>query len=279
MPAVDEALLRALLRRQFPQWAALPLARVAAQGTVNAIFRLGDALAVRIPVVPGDAGVEREATWSPLLAPALPVRVPAVRGVGVAEEGYPGAWLVVDWIEGRTPEPGAFEDWRAIVSFIRALRAIDPAGAPLGHRQGPLRAHDLVVRDALARIVEVDRTALAEQWALAIAAPSADRPVWTHGDLVPSNVLVDASGRLAAVIDMVPGAADPAVELLAAWALIPRAARTSFRDALELDEATWARGRGWAIVQAAVALPYYRVRNETMARMALHTLRELVADR
>ena len=46
---------------------------------------------------------------------------------------------------------------------------------------------------------------------------------------------------------------------------------------LEVDDATWARGRGWAIVQAAVAIPYYREINPGMVAMALYALRQLEA--
>ena len=107
------------------------------------------------------------------------------------------------------------------------------------------------------------------------AAPWPHPPVWVHADLLPSNVLVDPSGALAAIIDMVPGVGDPATELLAAWALVPPEHRAEFRMGLDVDDDTWARGRGWAIVQAVNALPYYRDRNEGMARMAVYTLRQL----
>jgi aminoglycoside phosphotransferase (APT) family kinase protein len=101
--------------------------------------------------------------------------------------------------------------------------------------------------------------------------------VWVHGDLLPSNVLVDADGGLAAVIDFAPGVADPAVELIAAWNLVPAEHRDAFRDALDVDDDTWARGRGWALVQAAVALPYYRDINPGMTAMARYALRQIEA--
>ena len=97
---INEDIVRELLADQFPRWAGLPLGRVPSSGTVNAIFRLGDDLAVRAPFVPGDAGILREAEWSPRLAPHLPVRVPRVLGVGGPGAGYPSPWLVVDWIPG-----------------------------------------------------------------------------------------------------------------------------------------------------------------------------------
>jgi len=211
---------------------------VPSDGTVNAIFRLGDALAVRAPFVPGETGIRRQAQWTPVLAPALPVRVPAVRGIGVPTREYPSDWLVVDWLPGRTPVPGALTDPDAVtdglVGFIRALWAQDPAGAPDAHHWGGLARDDDAVRRALADIHEVDTDTVLRLWERALAAPPHESVVWVHDDLLPSNLLV--------------------------------------------DEAGWHRGIGWAIVQAVVALPYYRHLNAGMTRMALHALRELVAD-
>ena len=45
----DVALVGRLLAEQFPQWAGLPIAPVASAGTDNALYRLGDGLAVRLP--------------------------------------------------------------------------------------------------------------------------------------------------------------------------------------------------------------------------------------
>jgi aminoglycoside phosphotransferase (APT) family kinase protein len=279
---VDETTVRRLVTAQFPQWAGLPVRRVPSSGTINAIFRLGDELAVRAPFVPGEEGILREAEWLPRLSPELPVRVPRVLGVGEPDDGYPSPWLVVDWITGSTPEPGGLADPERVsaqlVEFVQALRRIDTTGAPPAYRSWGLAREDAAVRENLARIPEVDGRRLIELWEHALAAePWPHAPVWVHGDLLPSNVLVDDDGGLAAIIDFAPGIADPAVELIGAWNLVPAAHRTSFREALAVDDATWARGRGWAIVQAAVAIPYYREINPGMVEMALYALRQLEA--
>jgi aminoglycoside phosphotransferase (APT) family kinase protein len=279
---VDEETVRRLLREQFPHWAGLAIRRVPSSGTINAIFRLGEDLAVRAPFVPGEEGILREAEWLPRLARLLPVRVPRVVGVGEADDGYPSPWLVVDWIPGTNPEPGGLIDPERVtsqlVAFIRALRVIDATGAPAAYRSRGLPREDAAVRENLARISEVDTRRLLGIWDEALAAaPWPHAPVWVHGDILPSNVLVDAEGGLAAVIDFAPGVADPAVELIAAWNLVPAEHRDAFRAALEVDDDTWARGRGWAVVQAAVALPYYRDINPGMTAMALYALRQLEA--
>jgi aminoglycoside phosphotransferase (APT) family kinase protein len=80
--------------------------------------------------------------------------------------------------------------------------------------------------------------------------------VWVHADLQGGN-LIARDGRLAAVIDFAPSLGDPAVDLLPAWNLFHGEARAAFREALGVDDATWERGRGWALSVALVALPYY----------------------
>jgi len=74
---IDVTLVRRLVAEQFPQWADLPLRRVQPDGTVNAIFRLGDHFAVRLPrragsTTPGG----KEFDWLPRLASQLPLEIP-----------------------------------------------------------------------------------------------------------------------------------------------------------------------------------------------------------
>ncbi|MFE7334963.1 phosphotransferase [Streptomyces fimicarius] len=114
-------------------------------------------------------------------------------------------------------------------------------------------------------------------WNASLAAPpfTAD-PVWVHGDLQPGNVLV-ADGRLTAVIDFgCTGLADPAVDLIAAWYLLTAGARETFRTAVAADDATWTRGRGWALPIALMELAHYRDSHPVMARIAAHVIEEAV---
>ncbi len=100
-----------------------------------------------------------------------------------------------------------------------------------------------------------------------------------HGDLQPGNVLVD-DGRLTAVIDFgCTGLADPALDLIAAWYLLAPDARDTFRTALAPDDATWARGRGWALSIALLELAHYRETDPRMARIAVHVIEELLHSR
>ena len=70
-------LVRRLIGRQFPRWAALPVTKVRSAGTDNAIFRLGADMAVRLPRRPGAAAdVARQYEWLPRLARLLPLAGP-----------------------------------------------------------------------------------------------------------------------------------------------------------------------------------------------------------
>jgi len=78
--AIDEVLVSRLVRSQFPHLTGRPPRRVRSRGTVNAIFRLGDDLAVRLPRVAAWADdLDKEVALLPRLAPHLPLEVPNPR--------------------------------------------------------------------------------------------------------------------------------------------------------------------------------------------------------
>ena len=87
------------------------------------------------------------------------------------------------------------------------------------------------------------------------------------------------NGQIKAVIDFgLMAAGDPAVDLIVSWSLFEGEARRRFRDVLNVDEATWLRGRGWALTTALVALAYYRDTNRFLADMSKQVLSEVLAD-
>src|SRR5690242_2882994 len=97
----DADLVRRLLEAQHPQWADLPIERVPSAGTDNAIYRLGDDLAVRLPRI--DWAVEnvaKEQTWLPRLAPHLPLAVPLPVATGEPTDEFAYPWGVVQWLPG-----------------------------------------------------------------------------------------------------------------------------------------------------------------------------------
>lgn len=286
----DAQLVRRLLTAQFPQWATLPIRRVEPAGTDNAIYRLGDDLAVRLPRIHWATGqVEKEFGWLPKLAPLLPLALPAPIARGEAGEGYPWSWGVYTWLAGENATPQRLTDLKQaaadLARFIVALQRVDPVGGPLadplkGNRGVPLAARDALTREQIARLPpDLDPGPLLTAWEHALHTPAWDDVrVWIHGDLQAGNLLA-VNGRLSAVIDF--GAlqvGDPACELAVAWRLLNAEAREVFRTALSCDEATWARARGWALSVAVVEIPYYLHTNPPMVTAARHTIAEVLSD-
>lgn len=253
---IDEELVRALLREQFPQWAELPLER-AGDGTVNVIWRLGNELSIRMP-----RRAEKDQTETRVLeriAPGISMEVPKPVAQGAPGHGYPWTWWVGTWIHGDLPtEPVPAED---VAAFLTSLQAVPTEGAPepAGGRGKPLAFRDPYVRDALER---VEAPGALELWEAAMRAPEWDRPrVWIHCDLDRRNVLV-REGRLAAVLDWEgAGAGDPAVDVQVAWKLLAPREHERFREALDVDDDTWLRAQGWCLSQALIALAYYTPEN------------------
>ncbi|WP_369264648.1 aminoglycoside phosphotransferase family protein [Streptomyces sp. R35] len=294
---IDADLVRRLLAAQFPHWAELPLSPVPLSGMDNATFRLGDDLSVRLPRYSHWAGqVEREHTWLPRLAPRLPLPVSEPMAKGEPGEGYPFPWSVYRWLEGETATTETLADplrtAEQLAEFITALHQLDPTGGPgpeasnafrgvpMGDERDSLAAEARVRPKIAALKGRVDTDAVTQVWEAALAAPAWDAPpVWIHGDLATGNLLA-VEGRLSAVIDFgTLAVGDPAVDLLPAWKFLPAQARGVFRTAVGLDDATWARGRGWALA-ASLPVPDDPFFQEDPARVtaALHHLEQVIAD-
>ncbi len=278
----DAALVRRLLEARFPAWAELPIERLETSGTVNALYRLGDRLAVRLPRTDwGRGAVERELRWLPELARRLPVDVPVPLAKGAPAEGYPYEWGVYPWLDGEHPAPPAGEALaRELAAFVRALHAIRLPGAPSSGRGTSLARFAGTVRAALAELGdEIDAAAADAAWDESLRAPAwSGPPVFVHEDLMPANLLV-RGGRLAAVIDWeLAGLGDPACDLQPAWNLFDARSREVFRAELGPDDATWLRGRGWALWTGLAALPYYRETNPLLAENARYRIGEVLAE-
>lgn len=281
---VDVDLVRTLLADQLPDLADRPLRRVASIGTVNALFRLGDDLVVRMPRTPrATADVEHERTWLPRLAPHVSLAVPTPVAVGRPTRTYPCAWSVYRWLDGESWDRAPVEDERVaareLARFVRELRGLDPTGGPRAGR-GPLRERDAATRTFLIAAADVvDADAALAVWSEAVTgAPWDGAPAWIHADLLRPNLLV-RDGRLAAVIDWgTCGVGDPASDVVPAWAVLGPEGRAEYRAALDVDDATWSRGRGIALMQAAALVPYYRETNPAFAATGVRTIEQVVAD-
>jgi aminoglycoside phosphotransferase (APT) family kinase protein len=286
--AIDTGLVRRLLSAQHPQWAALPIRAVPSAGTDNALFRLGADLLVRLPRIHWAVDdVAKECRWLPRLAPQLPLSIPVPVAAGRPGEGYPWPWSVYPWLDGEEGTLDRIGDQRAAASelagFVAALHRIDASDGPRPGPSGrgvPLAARDPATRSAIAALGgRVDALRVTAAWEAALAAPVWNEPpVWVHGDLTPRNLLV-TGGRLSAVLDFGACAVgDPAVDLLPAWNLFEGNARSAYREALGVDDATWARGRGWALSVALIALPYYLPTNPVITADSWRVIDQVLAD-
>lgn len=262
--AVDDALVRRLVDRQFPHWSGLSLDRVRSTGTDNAIYRLGDDMGLRLPRIHwAVAQVAKEWDWLPTLGPQLPIPVPMPLAKGQPGSGYPHPWLVSPWIAGDDLQHTSGFDLnhaaRAIAELVVALRKVRTTGnPPQGARAGSLTLHDERARWAIARVAgTIDAERAEAVWEAALRAGPWTKPaVWTHGDLLAANIIVN-DGRVVGVIDWsCAGIGDPACDAQVAWFLPPEP-RAVFREVAQLDEATWARARGWVVWQTATFISSY----------------------
>lgn len=283
-PAIDAALARRLVDTQFPQWAELPLKLLDPAGSDHVIYRLGEDLSVRLPRHAGAIRqAMKESEWLPRLAPHLPLAIPVPVGVGEPDFGYPWPWAVSRWLDGDVATAEALADSSQaavqLAEFLTALQAFVPKDFPVEGTREDLTGRPLTDRDRATRaaIAEVDgafdTAAMTELWDAALSAPGWDGPpVWFHGDFHTGNLLTVA-GRLSAVIDFGElGIGDPACDLTIAYTLMSAGSRAVFRATLGVDDATWTRGRGWALATGLNAYTSYSAVNP---RVAAQTTRQI----
>jgi len=288
MPAaevsVSPELVRRLLAAQQPDLAHLPV-RLMAHGWDNIMYRLGDELAVRLPRRAAAARlIVHEQRWLPVVAPRLPLPVPAPVRAGRAALGYPWPWSIVPVLPGqlaaRQPPADPAAAAASLGRFLAALHVPAPPDAPANPRRGvPLAERAAVVTEHLSVVGGlVDRGAAARAWRAAVATPAwGGAPVWLHGDLHPANILVHR-GIISGVIDFGDiTAGDPAADLSVAWMLLPADRRGAFRDAYRAasghadGDDLWARARGWALALSLACLAN-SADNPLIAAIGRHTI-------
>jgi len=277
---IDEALVRSLIASQFPQYSGLPLHQLDLSGSTNTLFRLGDDLVVRLPLQPGaGAAIVSERRWSEVFRTRLPVALPETVAIGRPGSGYPEPWAILRWLPGDRPgayEPGApsdpvrsrlAADLAAVITALRDTPLTEQAVHDprlRGYRGRSLAEFDPSVRGYLADCradgdIDLDLDLAQQVWERALELPGSGQPAadrWYHGDLVAENLLV-RDGRLAAVVDFAVSVGDPTVDLHGAWELFDPPAREVFRQRLQVDDATWLRGRAWALGIALGTFSYY----------------------
>ncbi|MFD3943006.1 aminoglycoside phosphotransferase family protein [Streptomyces sp. NPDC058579] len=311
-PVRSDRTVRTLIAAQFPQWAGLPVRRVPSAGTDNDMYRLGDSLAVRLPKTSENAGsIAKEQRWLPRLAPHLPLPVPVPVGHGVPGDGFDLPWSVYDWLDGANAydEPIADLAHAAVElgRFGAAMRRVDATDGPRSFRGGHVTEWAEGAMEGAIQALGADGTLgadgafdadgtldadgafdadgllgadrVAAAWESVLRLPQWDGPPrWVHGDLLPGNLLA-RDGRLSAVIDFgAVGTGDPACDMMAAWTLLTAETRPLFRAAAEVDDATWARGRGWALCWGVVTEHEYRGTNPVLAAVAHRAWSEALAE-
>ncbi|WP_307040956.1 aminoglycoside phosphotransferase family protein [Agromyces ramosus] len=286
---VDEALAARLVAAQHPDLAG-PV-RLVANGWDNAMFRLGERFAIRMPRRTSAVGLAlNEQRWLPLLAHRLPLPIPTPVRVGLPapELGYDAPWSIVPWLDGVS----ALEfdaSARALAAtplaeFVTAIGVPAPPDAPVNVYRGvPLSQRDDTVRARLTggRVPDAER--LVAVWDRALAASVWSGPkLWLHADLHPTNLLLTPTGSLAAVVDFGDvTAGDPATDLATAWLTFDPAARRVFRAEVErrraTDEATWHRARGWALVIASSIVEQAGT-SSAFGRVGAYALEQVLLD-
>lgn len=255
MPPVPDtvALLRALLREQAPHLADRSLVEIPA-GQDNSVVRVGDDLVARLPrhdeAVPL---VRNEIRWLPVAAAGLPVAAPVPVVAGEPSEHFPWPWSVCRWVPGETADVARYDPdgvAQDLVALLRALHRPAPAGAPGNPwRDVPLREREESQVRVLTELGHPRTRALVDELHALARVPGPTGPgVWVHGDLHPRNLVV-REGRLSGLIDWGDlHAGDRAVDLSSVWMLLPPDRHDVVRAGLDVDDATWARARGWALV-------------------------------
>lgn len=282
--SINLEIVQRLLNEQFPHLADRPINQVQPTGTVNAIFRLGDDLCVRLPRRAGWAdNIDREWTFLKNFMYQFSLTIPKPFARGKPMNTYPFPWAIYQWIEGMAYHNDLILDKRQaardLAGFILELRNIGAHEGPHGGR-APLSDLDSQTRTAIASLGSfVNAGALLDLWEISLnALPWNREPARIHGDLIKPNLLVNG-GRITAVIDFGGvGVGDPASDIVPAWSVFSKKARKVFREILSVDDDTWHRARGYALHQAVMIIPYYSKTNPDFTAMAKDTLIELLSE-
>lgn len=282
---INVPLVEHLVATQFPHWAHLQISAVELSGWDNRTFHLGKEMTVRLPSGEHYAkAVDIEQHWLPKLAPRLPLPIPEPLAMGSPDKSYPWRWSVYRWLDGEIATLAGVSDMNHfaadLANFLLALQKVNASEGPVRTlRGGSLELWKHQAIDALEVLSDVvDTKAAREIWELAYKAPLEPKSLWYHGDIAAGNLLVQ-NGRLSAVIDFGGlGVGDPACDLTIAWTFLDAESRGMFRDRLQVDDAVWNRGRGWALWKAMIILAKIIDTNVIEAGSAQYAFDQLIAD-
>lgn len=279
-----------LITQLLPGTDPTTIRRLDSAATTSTVVRIGSTLAARFPLEPGEPGAARAALEAEHAAMAEFARVsplPAPEPVAIGEPApdFPVPWSVQTWIPGEVADPAALAGSdaaaRDLADLLLTLRGAPTRGRTFSGtgRGGDLARHDDWVRECLARSRDLlPVPELAERWSRWRGLGRSGPEVMSHRDLIPMNLLT-AGGRVSGVLDAGGySAADPALDLVAAWHLLDHGPRTLLRARLGCSDLEWERGAAWAFEQAIGLVWYYRSSNPPMAELGRSTLRRLLED-
>lgn len=287
---IDLALVRELVREQFPQFRGEEIVALRSAGTVNAIFRIGSNHAARFPLQMMDPAecrsmLEAEAVTSSEFSVCCPFPSPQPIGIGRQSSTFPLPWQVQTWVEGATATPndvsGSFAFAGDLVRLITSLRLADLKGRSFngGDRGGNLSDHDNWMEVCFSKsedLLDVGRAR--RMWRDFRRLPPLEREAMSHKDLIPANLLVREE-RLIGVLDTGAfGPADPSLDLIVAWHLLDRDSRAVFREGLQVGDLEWSRGAAWAFQQAMGLVWYYRETSRIMSDLGQSTISRLIEE-
>jgi len=289
MITINVELVQSLIKEQFPDWSHLEVKPVKNGGHDNRTFHLGDQMSVRLPsaerYIPQ---VEKEHKWLPFLTKhlSLPISTPLAKGKPA--DNYPCPWSIYKWVEGETANRENIVDLNQLAKdlggFLVELQSIDASEGPLAgihnfHRGGDLAVYDEPSRNAIENNKEIfNEHVLKELWELSLDSKWDREPVWLHGDVATGNILVK-DGKLSAVIDFGGlGVGDPSCDAVMAWTFFDDDSRKIFKAALDMDEETWNRARGWALWKALIMFEGNKDANKTMAEESYRIIKIIIDE-
>lgn len=282
---IDDQLVTELLRNQFHQWLNLPLSRIAPEGTDHVMFKLGEDKVVRLPrILSAAKNLKREYDFLDLLAGKVSMPIPKLIALGRPDKNYPFYWSIGTFLHGKNLSVDVGFDLldavESLALFVNELHDVDTSLGVECRRGVHPKTYTVDVMASMEQLKDCyDISQLKKCWQSIVVTPDwCGAPKWIHGDLHPGNFLV-LDKKISAIIDFgLAGIGDPACDLMVAWTLLDTKARAIFKKAIQIDEDSWRRAKGWAFYLGVMGYPYYKSSNPVFAAIAKRSLDEVLLD-